>query len=102
MEMMAMVYIADMALKTRRWDEDFDPKPPGLLRRAFTTLAAAVTKRRKSSLYADKKAPRSPAATRCNVSPCPCYIARHRLPCFRLAALPAASETVYRTPQAAR
>ncbi|CAN7568444.1 hypothetical protein IB277_00765 [Ensifer sp. ENS07] len=60
MEMMAMVYIADMALKTRRWDEDFDPKPPGLLRRAFTTLAAAVTKRRKSSLYADKKSTAKP------------------------------------------
>ncbi|MEI2297949.1 hypothetical protein [Ensifer sp. MJa1] len=52
MEMMAMVYIADMALKHRRWDEDFDPKPPGLLRRMFAALAAGIANRR---ARADKK-----------------------------------------------
>ncbi|WP_173515645.1 hypothetical protein [Ensifer sesbaniae] len=50
-----MVYIADMALKNRRWDEDFDPKPPGLLRRMFDALAAKIAERRRRRLGPEKK-----------------------------------------------
>jgi len=60
MEMMAMVYIADMALKNRRWDEDFDPKPPGLLRRMFDALAAKIGERRRRRLGAEKKSTAEP------------------------------------------
>lgn len=104
MEMMAMVYIADMALKNRRWDEDFDPKPPGYLRRLFNALSVRIAQRRMRRLGAEKRAPRSPAATRCNVSPCPCYVARR----YRFAVpspeggASAVSEFDCRPPQAAR
>ena len=60
MEMMAMVYIADMALKTRRWDEDFDPKPPGYLRRLFNALSVRIAQRRMRRLDAEEKSTAEP------------------------------------------
>ncbi|MBD9486216.1 hypothetical protein [Ensifer sp. ENS11] len=41
MEILAMAYLADMTMKSRRWDEHFDPKPPGLVRRMFRRCIAA-------------------------------------------------------------
>ncbi len=60
MEMMAMVYIADMALKNRRWDEDFDPKPPGYFRRLFNALTARIAERRMRRVGAEKKSTAEP------------------------------------------
>ncbi|OCP16877.1 MULTISPECIES: hypothetical protein [unclassified Ensifer] len=63
MDMMAMAYMADMAMKSRRWDEHFDPKPPGLLRRTFRRCIAALAARRKL------KTVEQPAQTRCAAQP---------------------------------
>ncbi|WP_457582329.1 hypothetical protein [Ensifer canadensis] len=45
METLAMAYLAYMTLKSRRWDEHFDPKPPGLLRRTFRRCVAMLVAR---------------------------------------------------------
>lgn len=47
METLAAAYMADLILKTRRWDAHFDPKPPGLLKRVFRRSMAALAGRRK-------------------------------------------------------
>jgi hypothetical protein len=47
METLAMAYLADMTMKSRRWDEHFDPKPPGWLRRMLRRCMAAFAASRK-------------------------------------------------------
>lgn len=60
MEMMAMVYMADLALKNRRWDEGFEPKPPGFLRRALGALITKISESRAARRRAGKKSTAEP------------------------------------------
>ncbi|MGF6253642.1 hypothetical protein [Ensifer sp. LBL] len=60
MESMAMVFIVDLALKNRRWDADFDPKPPGFLKRSIAALAARLAGHRMKNSGADKKSTAKP------------------------------------------
>lgn len=46
METLAAAYMADLMMKNRRWDEHFDPRPPGLSRRIFRRCMAALAARR--------------------------------------------------------
>ncbi|HEV7304782.1 hypothetical protein [Ensifer sp.] len=60
-----MVFIIDLTMKNRRWDEDFDPKPPGLLRRMLGALAARIgawraSRQRAESEHADEKSTAKP------------------------------------------
>ncbi|HEV7317645.1 MAG TPA: hypothetical protein VGO04_03420 [Ensifer sp.] len=61
MDTMAMVFIVDLALKNRRWDEDFDPKPPGLLKRILCAVTATIAASRARRPTADEK---------CTAQPC--------------------------------
>ncbi|OCP08692.1 MULTISPECIES: hypothetical protein [unclassified Ensifer] len=56
-----MVFIVDLALKNRRWDEDFDPKPPGRIRRILNALANRLADRRRAQIGSEKK---------CTAEPC--------------------------------
>ncbi len=60
MESMAMVFIVDLALKNRRWDADFDPKPPGFLKRSIAALAARLAGHGMRNSGADKKSTAKP------------------------------------------
>ncbi|MNV84995.1 hypothetical protein D3C71_1789130 [compost metagenome] len=63
METLAAAYLADLAMKNRRWDEHFDPKPPGLLRRMFRRCMAALAARRTVDTV------EQPSQTRCAAQP---------------------------------
>jgi hypothetical protein len=43
MDMMAMAYLFDLLSKNRRWDKDFEPRPPSRAKRLGRWLMAAVT-----------------------------------------------------------
>lgn len=60
MDMMAMVFVVDLALKNRRWDEDFDPKPPGFLRRSFSALSSLGAAWRMKRAGVDKRSTAEP------------------------------------------
>lgn len=47
METLAAAYMADLILKSRRWDEHFDPKPPSLLRRMFHRCVPVLAARKR-------------------------------------------------------
>ncbi|MGF6172701.1 hypothetical protein [Ensifer sp. 4252] len=68
METLAMAYLADMAMKSRGWDEHFDPKPPGLVRRMFRRcIAVFATRRRVEPVEA-------PPKTKCTAQPVRCAV----------------------------
>lgn len=68
METLAAAYMADLILKTRRWDEHFDPKPPGLLKRMFRHCMAALAGRRRIESV------EPPAQTKCTAQPMDCAV----------------------------
>ncbi len=68
METLAAAYMADLIMKSRRWDEHFDPKPPGLWRRTFRRFAAALAARRSVE-------PAEPSGqTKCTAQPLGCAV----------------------------
>ncbi|RDL52844.1 hypothetical protein BLJAPNOD_04009 [Ensifer sp. M14] len=68
METLAMAYLADMTMKSRRWDEHFDPKPPGWLRRMLRRCMAAFAASRKVERTEET------AQTKCTAQPVCCAV----------------------------
>lgn len=68
METLAAAYMADLILKSRRWDEHFDPKPPSLLRRMFRRCTAALAARRRIESIEQV------AQTQCTAQPMGCAV----------------------------
>ncbi|NRP17831.1 hypothetical protein LPJGGPFB_01057 [Ensifer adhaerens] len=68
METLAAAYMADLILKSRRWDEHFDPKPPSLLRRMFCRCIAALAARRRIESVEQA------AQTKCTAQPVGCAV----------------------------